>query len=115
MKHTMYLSPSPFEMIKEGKKTIELRLYDEKRRLVCAGDEIEFINTEDSLQTLNVRVKAVHCFDSFAELYQSLPLLSCGYTEEDIDSASPEDMNEYYSPERQEKYGVAGIEIELKE
>ena len=30
----MNLAPSPFEMIKSGEKTIELRLYDEKRRAV---------------------------------------------------------------------------------
>ena len=42
----MNLAPSPFEMIKSGAKTIELRLYDEKRRAVKVGDTIEFTNTE---------------------------------------------------------------------
>ncbi len=31
--HMMNLNPSPFKMIKEGHKTIELRLYDEKRKM----------------------------------------------------------------------------------
>ena len=38
-------------------------------------------------------------------------LLKCGYTEENIDKASPNDMNMYYSYEKQLKYGVVGIEI----
>ena len=32
MTHFMQLQPSPFEMIKDGTKTIELRLFDEKRK-----------------------------------------------------------------------------------
>ena len=32
-------------------------------------------------------------------------------TAEDIDSASPSDMDEYYSAEQQKKYGVVGIEL----
>ena len=46
MTHSMQLTPSPFQMIKEGTKTIELRLFDEKRRKIQIGDIIEFSNTE---------------------------------------------------------------------
>ncbi len=42
------------------------------------------------------------------------PGLKCGYTEKDIAFADPADMNVYYSPEKQEKYGVLGIEIRRK-
>lgn len=51
-------------------------------------------------------------FKSFEELYDVLPLLKCGYTEENIHRAKPEDMEKFYSKEQQEKYGVLGIEIE---
>ena len=47
MQHTMRLNKEPFEMIKSGMKTIELRLYDEKRKLLRIGDEIEFILATD--------------------------------------------------------------------
>lgn len=43
--------------------------------------------------------------------YQSLPLLKCGYTTENMDEAAPSDMEQYYSVEEQKKYGVVGIEI----
>jgi len=33
--------------------------------------------------------------------------------EEDIDTASPEDMEEYYSKGKQAQYGVVGIKISL--
>ena len=113
MKHIMKLHDSPYRMIEDGCKTIELRLYDEKRKMISVGDEIEFVHSQDQSQVLLCRVVALHIFPSFKELYNSLPLLQCGYTENDIDTASPSDMNLYYSEREQEKYGVVGIEVEL--
>ena len=113
MKHVMKLHSAPFEMIRSGRKTIELRLYDEKRRCISIGDEIKFVSSFDSTISLNCRVIALHKFDSFEDLYNSLPLMQCGYTENDILTASPNDMDVYYSKEKQKELGVIGIEIEL--
>ena len=110
MKHAMKLHPEPFSMIRSGQKTIELRLNDEKRRDIKVGDRIEFTQTETG-EKLSAEVVRLHRFDSFAELYRALPLLKCGYTDRDIADAKPEDMELYYSPAQQAKYGVLGIEI----
>ena len=110
-RHIMRLTPSPLKMIREGTKTIELRLLDEKRKGISVGDTIVFVNTEDENDILSVMVDDLYRFDSFEELYKNLPLLECGYTEEDIDSASPKDMELYYSKEEQEQYGVVGIKV----
>ena len=110
MTHSMKLTPSPFAMIKDGQKTIELRLYDDKRRKIKIGDKIIFTNTETN-ETLEVEATGLYVFSSFEELYRELPLLECGYTKDDIDSASPSDMDVYYSPEEQSRYGVVGIRI----
>lgn len=112
--HMMKLNPSPFKLIQEGKKTIELRLYDEKRKLISVGDLITFTNTEDSNDILCVKVIDLFVFSSFDELYKNLPLLECGYTKEDIATASPNDMEKYYSKEMQQQYGVVGIKISLE-
>lgn len=109
----MNLQPPPFNMIKSGAKTIELRLNDEKRQKVKAGDEIEFVNTENDELRLLAIVKAVHKFSSFEELYKSLSLLKCGYTEAELPCAKASDMDIYYPKEKQAKYGVLGIEINL--
>ena len=111
MKHTMRLQPQPFSMIRSGEKTIELRLYDEKRQQIKVNDEIQFCCPESGQTPYTVRVKALHRFQNFAELYTALPLLRCGYTRETLASASPDDMNAYYSPQEQAKYGVVGIEV----
>ncbi len=109
----MRLNPAPFDMISSGQKTIELRLCDEKRRLIKKGDVIIFTNSEDPSQILTARVTELHKFASFTELYEALPLDKCGYRETELDTAKPFDMDEYYSREEQMKYGVIGIEIEL--
>lgn len=111
--HTMNLNPSPFKMIREGNKTIELRLYDEKRKMISVGDVITFTNTTDSNDTLCAKVIDLYIFNSFDELYKNLPLMECGYTKENIDIASPCDMEKYYSKEMQQQYGVVGIKISL--
>ena len=60
-------------------------------------------------------VTALHRFRNFAELYAALPLDRCGYTPDEVASASPMDMNQYYSPEQQMQYGVVGIELQRNE
>lgn len=108
--HNMKLQHSPFEKIKSGEKTIELRLFDEKRQQIKAGDRIVFTDTANG-DTLVRTVVKLHRFDSFEALYRSLPLLKCGYTTENIDKAHPSDMKQYYSAQEQNRYGVVGIEI----
>ena len=108
--HSMKLHPLPFAMIKSGKKTIELRLFDEKRQLLRVGDIIVFTNTATG-ETLTKTVVKLHRFDDFEELYRTLPLLQCGYTEADIHTASPDDMAQYYSLAQQSRCGVVGIEL----
>ena len=111
--HRMHLDPDAFGKIDAGEKTIELRLYDEKRRRIQAGDIIRFESTEDELDVLFAQVEGLRFFASFDELYAVLPLAACGYAPEEIKTASPRDMDRYYSPEEQKKWGVVGILLSL--
>lgn len=111
VRHEMSLAPVPFQKIKSGQKTLELRLNDEKRRGIAVGDEILFTNTQTG-ERMTARVLALYPFASFQELYRALPLDRCGYAQEEIYRADPADMNAYYSEEKQKKYGALGIEIE---
>ena len=113
MTHYMNLHFDPFSKIKNKTKTIELRLYDEKRSLINVNDTIVFSCTSDPAKTVTVKVSALHRFKNFAELYKTLPLERCGYLPHEIPNATPEDMNVYYSIEKQKQYGVVGIEIRL--
>ena len=60
MKHFMKLDPQPFESIKSGEKTIELRLFDEKRQLINVGDTIVFTDTQNESNVIYTRVFNVY-------------------------------------------------------
>lgn len=109
--HKMRLQAEPFEKIRSGRKTIELRLLDEKRKKIQIGDTIRFSCDQYPHEVLSTTVTNLFSFPSFAVLYESLPMTDCGYSTED--SPSPTDMEQYYSLEEQSKYGVLGIQIKL--
>ena len=115
MIHGMSLQPEPFEMMARGLKTIELRLLDEKRQKIQVGDTLIFINAARSACKIFCRVVKLHKFDNFAQLYASLPLEKCGYRPMELAAADPKDMEAYYSPEEQARYGVVGIELQVTE
>lgn len=108
----MNLNNGPFNRIKMGQKTIELRLNDEKRQLLKENDLIEFTNRE-TLDVIMVEVVRLYKYSNFEELYKHFNKIAMGYDKEDI--ANPKDMEKYYSKEEQDKYGVIGIEIRVLE
>ena len=107
MLHKMKLKESPFERIKNGTKTVEFRLYDEKRQQVKVGDQIEFSKLPDLQEKLLVDVVELYREDSFEKLFKKL-----GSTEEDA-RENAQRMHEFYSTEEENKYGVLGIKILL--
>ena len=109
--HRMHLDPQAFAAMEDERKTIELRLYDKKRRRIQAGDVIRFESTDDETDVLFAWVTGMWFFASFDELYAALPLTACGYAPEELAAASPRDMDKYYAPEDQKKWGVVGIEL----
>jgi len=56
MIHKMKLNEEPFEKIKNGTKTVEFRLYDEKRKQIKVGDKIEFSRLPELQEILLVDV-----------------------------------------------------------
>lgn len=110
MIHKMNLSPSAFKFISIGKKTIEMRLNDEKRATINVGDEIEFENT-DTHQKIKSTVVNLSLYKDFFELYSNFDKVAIGYCENE--TANAEDMYAYYSPEQIKKYGALAIEIKL--
>lgn len=109
MIHEMRLNNEPFNKIKEGTKTVELRLLDEKRKALRVGDKIIFTNRANN-EKIDVVITNLFKADSFAPIYEKYSKVAMGYNEED--EAKPEDMEEYYSKEEIKKYGCIAIEIE---
>ena len=109
MIHAMHLQQAPFDAIAAGKKTVELRLYDEKRSQIQPGDKICF--TSPAGELLTACVVALHRFADFPALFAAMDSRLLGYG--DGETADPHDMDQYYPPEKQALYGVVGIEIQL--
>ncbi len=107
MLHQMKLNEDPFERIKNGTKTIEFRLYDEKRRKVKIGDKIEFSKLPDLQEKILVDVLDLYTEPSFEELFEKL------YEDKELAKQKANAMYEIYSPENEKKYGVVGIKIKL--
>ena len=110
MTHYMNLCNDSFRAIKEGKKTIEMRLFDEKRAAIEPDDTIEFTNTETE-EKLKCRVICLYKYQDFYELYKNHDKRSIGYKENE--NADPKDMLMYYSQDMIDKYGVVGIKLSV--
>lgn len=107
--HSMHLQPNPFQKIKDGTKTIELRLFDEKRQKLELGDEIEFSVTEGPEEKLLTEVVGLLRYKSFEDLYKDyLPEVTGNDTKDNWKL-----MRKYYSEEDERKFGVLGIRIEI--
>lgn len=110
MQHTMNLHNEPFCKIKSGSKTVEMRLFDERRQNIAVGDTILFTNNATNAQ-LRVIVTTIETYANFDQLYQSHNKIAIGYAENEI--ANPSDMFKYYSAEQIATYGVVAIGIKL--
>ena len=73
MVHQMGLYGDYFTAIKEGKKIVEVRLNDEKRREIKVGDTIEFIKVPQQSEVLKVQVTNLRAYNTFEEMYENIP------------------------------------------
>ena len=106
--HQMKLRPAPFAAIQSGRKTVELRLNDEKRQKIKVGDTIVFTRAETG-ETIHAVVLDVRGYPDFEALYQSEDPIAMGYNHGD--KVDPKDMNQYYDENEIKKYGTLAIEI----
>ena len=106
MTHVLHLAIEPFNKIKNGQKTIEMRLFDEQKSKIKINDEIIFYYEENNIRCVVTDVKVYKNFD---ELYSNNDKNLLGYSDDEI--ADPNDMLTYYPKEKQDKYQVMAIFI----
>jgi len=98
-----------FNLIKNEIKTIELRLYDKKRKLIKIGDKITFVNDETQEKLFSTVIN-LYKSSNFINLTKQIKIEQTGFkTIDDLNKT----LLEFYSPKKQEKFGVLGIEIKL--
>ena len=110
MKYKMSLQPKYFDFMKNGTKRIELRLNDEKRSQIQIGDIIEFSKSEDD--KLEAEVVGLLQYKNFANLFEDFDisiLADSSITKQELLDV----LNEFYTPEKQARYGVVGIRLKM--
>ena len=107
MVHKMKLLERPFQNIKNGSKTVEFRLYDEKRQKLKIGDKIEFLKLPELKDKIVVEVLDLYKQKTFNELFKKL------YNSKEEIEKKIKSIYTIYSPEQEQKYGIIGIKIKL--
>ena len=112
MIHEMKLQPEYFNFILHGTKRVEIRLNDEKRKNIKINDKIIFLKEPDLNESFEAQVIGLLRYNSFEEMFKDydISILSDkSMTKEELISV----LEQFYTKEKQEKYGVLGIRIEL--
>ena len=111
MKHSMSLAEEPFEQLKRGTKKLELRLFDEKRRLVSFGDIITFAKLPDKSESVRVKVTGLSKAKRFEEIISMVDPKYLGMEDGTDPLESVKRMRRYYTKEEEESNGVLGIHM----
>ncbi len=109
----MHLLPKPFEQIKNGKKQIEIRLYDEKRQQIRMGDIIVFSKLPDKTEQLTATVTGLSHFPTFRMLLKAFPAEQFGFENASMEEML-EEIYEIYPCERERQWGVLGIHLKYE-
>ena len=108
--HQLTLATEPFNAITSSNKTIESRLYDEKRQKIQIGDQIIFTNRDNPSQTATTEVVGLLRYATFHDLFlHNDPQKFGGESVEWLENQ----MNGFYPLDKQLQNGVIGIEFIL--
>lgn len=107
---TMKLDQKYYNYILNGTKEYEIRLNDEKRRLLKKGGFIKFQNVSNESDYFIAQVDDLLYFNNFKEVVDSINMK---YLSDKNDTALElmNALNHFYSKESQEKYGVVAIKL----
>jgi ASC-1-like (ASCH) protein len=108
----MKLQSEYYNFILNGTKRIEIRLFDEKRQQIKIGDTIKFLKEPELNESFNTKVVGLLRYNTFEDMFNdfNISVLSDkSMTKEELIGV----LEQIYTKEKQEKYGVLGIRIEL--
>ena len=112
MIHEMKLQPEYYNYILNGTKRIEIRLFDEKRQQINLGDNIKLLKEPELNETFTVKVVGLLRYNNFEDMFKDFDisvLADKSMTKDELINV----LEQFYTKEKQEQYGVLGIRIEL--
>ena len=112
MEHEMKLQPEYYNFILNGTKRIEIRLNDEKRQQIKIGDTIKFLKEPELNEYFQAKVIGLIRYNTFEDMFKDFDisiLSDKSMTKKELIAV----LEQFYTKEKQEQYGVLGIRIEL--
>ena len=106
--HQMKLATVPYSNIVSGKKVIESRLFDDKRKQIDIGDQIVFSENDKLENSVTTEVKGLLRYQTFKELFADHDPSLFGENSRDF---LLNQIKQFYSDEDEQKYGVIGIRL----
>lgn len=106
----MSLRAPYFDLVAGGTKTVEMRLFDEKRRCLSVGDTVLFRSVEDPTRAVRTRIVSLTVYPDFralAEGYAPEALGFAGKTPEEIART----MGEFYPAKEIRAWGVLAVGV----
>lgn len=108
--HTLGLREEYYNLVKSGEKTIEGRLFDEKRQKYNVGDYICFCKEPKREEKIKAVILDKLEYKSFKDLIKGVGVNVLGFKNQ-----TPKQVEQIYksiySTENEQKYGVVGIKI----
>lgn len=112
--HAMTLNDEHYFAVKDGRKTIELRVHDEKRRRIRSGDRIVFSKKSDTAQKILVCVKGCYLYENFECLVDDFTADELGFQTKSKRSIVKL-VNSIYDRSKIRKCGALAIKFEMME
>ena len=112
MEMVVHLHSDVFDIVKNGNKDIEVRLYDEKRSKLRVGDTLIFLRRPNEIDTIKAKVVDLVKYNNFSEVvdnYDMKRIYLDGYSKE----MYLNEMRRFYTLEDEVKYGALAIIFEV--
>lgn len=112
MKHIMHLRSKYFNLVNCDKKSIEIRLADEKRKNFKVGDVIVFYELSHDDNYTSVLIDSIKKYSTFEELLSDNDINDLGIN---ILGKSNfiQELKEIYPTDTVTKYGLLGIKFHV--
>jgi len=111
MNHICHLNHEYFELVRDNKKSVEVRLNDEKRQNYHVGDIIKFVDC-DTDESVIVKISGLSYYYSFDDLIDNYPLDLLGFYGKSK-SYVKDVYHNIYNENDEKKYHVVAINFEL--
>lgn len=110
--HTLKLQEEYYNYILNGTKRIEIRLNDEKRKLLSKGDTIRFLKEPLLEDNFTTKIIDLIYFENFEQMFETFSIEVLADKSVDKENLLTS-LNKFYPSEKQKQYGVCCIKLEL--